>query len=45
MNQITEDLLKIVSDWNGIPDAAYKPLTGDDKDTAKYYLQANRAAT
>ena len=28
----------------GIPDAAYKPLTGDDKDTAKYYLQANRAA-
>lgn len=30
---------------DGIPDAAYKPLTGDDKDTAKYYLQANRAAT
>ena len=29
----------------GIPDAAYKPLTGDDKDTVKYYLQANRAAT
>lgn len=29
----------------GIPDAAYKPLTGDDKDTARYYLQANRAAT
>jgi len=29
----------------GIPDAAYKPLTGDDKDTAKYYLQANRATT
>ncbi|HCZ01708.1 MAG TPA: restriction endonuclease [Rhodobacter sp.] len=29
----------------GIPDAAYKQLTGDDKDTAKYYLQANRAAT
>jgi len=28
---------------NGIPDAAYKPLTGDDKDTAKCYLQANRA--
>ena len=27
----------------GIPDAAYKPLTGDDKDTAKYYLAANRA--
>ncbi|MGO8248981.1 Eco57I restriction-modification methylase domain-containing protein [Rhizobium johnstonii] len=30
---------------NGVPDAAYKPLTGDDKDTARYYLQANRAAT
>jgi hypothetical protein len=29
----------------GIPDVAYKPLTGDDKDTARYYLQANRAAT
>jgi hypothetical protein len=29
----------------GIPDAAYKPLTGDDKNTARYYLQANRAAT
>ncbi len=28
----------------GIPDAAYKPLTGDDKDTAKYYLRANREA-
>lgn len=26
----------------GIPDAAYKPLTGDDKETAKYYLKANR---
>lgn len=35
--------LKVLHD--GIPDAAYKPLTGDDKDTAKYYLQANRAAT
>jgi hypothetical protein len=35
--------LKVLED--GIPDAAYKPLTGDDKDTAKYYLQANRAAT
>ena len=34
--------LKVLQD--GIPDAAYKPLTGDDKDTAKYYLQANRAA-
>jgi hypothetical protein len=32
--------LKVLQD--GIPDAAYKPLTGDDKDTAKYYLQANR---
>jgi hypothetical protein len=29
----------------GIPDAAYKPLTGDDKGTAKYYLQANRSAS
>ncbi|MBB2793629.1 UNVERIFIED_ORG: hypothetical protein GGD58_002488 [Rhizobium pisi] len=29
---------------NGIPDAAYKPLTGDDRDSARYYLQVNRAA-
>lgn len=29
---------------SGIPDAAYKPLTGDDKDTAKFYMRANRAA-
>lgn len=35
--------LKVLQD--GIPDAAYKPLTGDEKDTARYYLQANRAAT
>jgi type I restriction-modification system DNA methylase subunit len=28
----------------GIPDAAYKQLAGDDRDTARYYLQANRAA-
>ncbi|MDK1377230.1 MULTISPECIES: N-6 DNA methylase [unclassified Sinorhizobium] len=35
--------LKVLQE--GIPDAAYKPLTGDDKDTARYYLQANRAAT
>ncbi|RDL49727.1 putative type I restriction enzymeP M protein [Ensifer sp. M14] len=35
--------LKVLQD--GIPDAAYKPLTGDDKDTTRYYLQANRAAT
>ncbi len=34
--------LKVLED--GIPDAAYKPLAGDDKDTARYYLQANRAA-
>jgi hypothetical protein len=34
--------LKVLED--GIPDAAYKPLTGDDKDTGKYYLQANRDA-
>ena len=32
--------LKVLED--GIPDAAYKPLTGDDKDTAKYYQQANK---
>lgn len=29
---------------DGIPDAAYKPLTGDDKETARYYLKANRDA-
>ena len=28
----------------GVPDAAYKPLTGDDKAAAKYYLQQNKAA-
>lgn len=28
----------------GVPDAAYKPLTGDDKNAAKYYLQQNKAA-
>ena len=28
----------------GIPDAAYKPLTGDDKPTAKYYATANKTA-
>ncbi len=28
----------------GVPDAAYKPLIGDDKDTAMYYRQANRDA-
>ena len=32
--------LKVLED--GIPDGAYKPLTGDDKETAKYYLRANR---
>ncbi|MFG1307061.1 N-6 DNA methylase [Xanthobacter autotrophicus] len=32
--------LKALGD--GIPDAAYKLLTGDDKDTAKYYARANR---
>jgi len=26
----------------GIPDAAYKPLTGDDKDVAKYYREKNK---
>lgn len=35
--------LKVLED--GIPDAAYKPLAGDDKGTAKYYLKANRDAT
>jgi len=35
--------LKVLED--GIPDAAYKPLTGDDKDTAKFYLKANRDET
>lgn len=29
---------------HGIPDAAFKPLTGDDKDTAKYYAKANKEA-
>lgn len=28
----------------GVPDEAYKPLTGDDKASAKYYLQQNKAA-
>jgi hypothetical protein len=32
--------LKVLED--GVSDAAYKPLTGDDKDTAKYYARANR---
>ncbi|HQT86731.1 Eco57I restriction-modification methylase domain-containing protein, partial [Acidiphilium rubrum] len=27
---------------DGIPEAAYKPLTGDDKPTAKYYAARNR---
>jgi hypothetical protein len=27
----------------GIPDAAYKPLTGDDKVTAKYFEKRNKA--
>ncbi|WP_108835402.1 N-6 DNA methylase [Tateyamaria sp. Alg231-49] len=35
--------LKVLED--GIPDAAYKPLTGDDRDTAKYYKKANQDAT
>ncbi|MCY4587851.1 MAG: N-6 DNA methylase, partial [Bryobacterales bacterium] len=33
---------KVLED--GVPDAAYKPLTGDDKPTARYYLKANRDA-
>lgn len=28
---------------DGIPDAAYKPLTGDDKETAKHYAQRNKS--
>jgi hypothetical protein len=34
--------LKVLQD--GIPDAAFKPLTGDDKATAKYYAKANKDA-
>lgn len=29
---------------DGIPDEAYKPRTGDNKDAAKFYLQRNRDA-
>lgn len=29
---------------DGIPDEAYKPLTGDSKDAARFYLKANRDA-
>jgi hypothetical protein len=29
----------------GIPEAAYKPLTGDDKEVAKYYAQKNKRET
>lgn len=32
--------LKVLEE--GIPDAAYKPLTGDDKDVAKHYAQKNK---
>lgn len=34
--------LKVLQD--GIPDAAYKPLTGDDKDIASIYRKINAAA-
>lgn len=34
--------LRVLQD--GIPDAAYKPLTADDKETAKYYLRVNQDA-
>src|SRR5690606_5659908 len=34
--------LKVLEE--GIPDAAYKPLTGDDKDVAKVYERANMDA-
>ncbi|WP_029041958.1 Eco57I restriction-modification methylase domain-containing protein [Cucumibacter marinus] len=32
--------LKVLED--GIPDAAYKPLTGDDKNVARHYVQKNK---
>lgn len=32
--------LKVLEE--GIPDAAYKPLTGDDKEVARYYAQKNK---
>jgi hypothetical protein len=32
--------LKVLED--GIPDAAYKPLTGDDKEVTKFYAQKNK---
>lgn len=32
--------LKVLEE--GIPDAAYKPLTGDDKEVAKHYAQKNK---
>lgn len=35
--------LKVLED--GIPDAAYKPLSGDNKDVARYYAQKNRRET
>ncbi|ETD87259.1 Eco57I restriction-modification methylase domain-containing protein [Rhodobacter capsulatus] len=34
--------LKVLQE--GIPDAAFKPLTGDDKETAKYYARVNKDA-
>lgn len=34
--------LNVLTD--GIPDAAYKPLTGDDKATANHYKKVNRTA-
>mgnify|MGYP001182008205 CR=1 FL=1 len=34
--------LKVLQE--GIPDAAYKPLTGDDKEAAKYNARANKDA-
>ena len=32
--------LKVLEE--GVPDEAYKPLAGDDKDTAKYYAKRNK---
>jgi len=32
--------LKVLDE--GIPDEAYQPVTGDDKETAKYYKKRNQ---
>lgn len=47
-NILCGDSLLGLADLNvlrhGIPDAAYKPLAGDNKDAAKYFDKRNRAA-